>query len=104
MTLPGCSDRPTTFFKCTACLADDPARCETATPVCGDSTERLPSEAEARDALCDTLSPADLAKRPTPTGFKPNPYLKNACYEWPDDAFKMSCSTFKTSCANVPIH
>lgn len=93
-----------TFYKCTACLTDDPARCATHTPVCGDSQERMPSESAAKYPLCDTLSAAELARRPTPEGFKPSPYLKNACYDWPDNAFKTSCTTFTTTCESVPIH
>lgn len=93
-----------TFFKCTACLVDDPAHCATNTPVCGDSTEEWDSTAHAHTALCDTLSPADLARRPTPPGFKPGPFAKNACYDWPDDAFKTTCTTFSTHCERVPIH
>jgi hypothetical protein len=108
--LHGCADRilgpakDKKFSKCTACLADDPARCATSTPVCGDPEERSYSELGARQALCDTLSAAELARRPTPPGFKPNPYIKNACYDWPDDAFKTSCTTFTTTCSGVPIH
>jgi len=93
-----------TFFTCTACLVDDSARCATNRPVCGDSTERTDSEVGAKDALCDTLTPAELARRPTPEGFKPSPYLKNACYSWPADAFKTSCTTFTATCERVPIH
>jgi len=110
--LAGCTDcllggpaKTNRFFKCTACLADDPARCATSTPVCGDPTEdRTFSETGAQQALCDTLSAAELARRPTPEGFKPSPWFKNACYEWRDDAFKISCTTFTTTCESVPIH
>lgn len=94
----------TKFFKCTACLADTPSHCVTNTPVCGDLSERSDSEVGAKNSLCDTLSPAELARRPTPTGFKPNQWFKNACYKWPDDAFTVSCTTFTTTCAKVPIH
>jgi hypothetical protein len=100
----GSPARNVTLFSCKVCLADDAARCATHTSDCGDSSERMDSETAARDALCDTLSPADLARRPTPTGFKPSPWLENACYAWPVDAFTSSCSSFTKTCDGVPVH
>ena len=101
-------DRPAqggqSYFACTSCLADDAKRCATFTPSCGDSREQLPSETGAKDALCDGLGEPELAKRPTPTGFKPSPWAKNACYAWPADAFKTSCTTVAKACDSVPIH
>jgi len=110
---PGCLDSPSgplgrpaqSYFSCKACLADDAARCATYKPDCHDSTEQLPSETAATDALCDTLTPAELARRPTPPDFKPNsPWFKNACYLWPKDAFKIACTRFQQTCDGVPIH
>jgi hypothetical protein len=96
--------RTKTFFSCKVCLADDAARCATHAPVCGDSSERTPSQEASKDALCDTLSAAELARRPTPPGFKQSPWNKNACYAWPEDAFKATCTTVTKTCDSVPIH
>ena len=96
---------PQSYFSCKACLADDAARCATYKPDCHDSTEQLPSETGAKNALCDTLTAAELAHRPTPPDYKPNsPWFKNACYLWPEDAFKTTCASFKQTCDGVPIH
>lgn len=100
----GSPARKVTLFSCKVCLADDAARCATRTSDCGDSSQQMDSEIQARDSLCDTLSAAELARRPTPTGFKPSPWLKNACYDWPGDAFKSSCASFTKTCDGVPIH
>jgi hypothetical protein len=93
------------FFACKACLSDDGARCATFTPECHDSLQQADSETGAKYALCDTLSSAELARRPTPPDYKPNsPFFKNACYLWPADAFKISCTSIKKTCDGVPIH
>ncbi len=93
------------MFSCRACLIDDPQRCVSYAQTCGDlEHDRASAQVAAKDALCDTL-PADvLARRPTPPGFKPNPYLKNACYEWPDDTFTLDCTPVTKTCSSVPIH
>lgn len=93
-----------TFPKCTACLSDDPKHCATYTPECGDSDDEVRSQYAAKNALCDTLSAAELARRPTPAGFEANEWYKNACYRWPEEAFKISCTPYKTHCESVPIH
>lgn len=102
--LTGCTSRTVTFFSCKACLADEPARCASYTPDCGDSSERTPSESSATDALCDTLGPAELARRPTPEGYAPSPWSKNSCYSWPADAFALTCTRVAKTCDGVPIH
>jgi hypothetical protein len=104
---PATTNRPAavaTYFACTACLSDDATRCAAFTPECHDSHEQKPSEIGARQALCDTLSPAELARRPAPADFKPTPWAKNACYAWPDDAIKTTCATVAKGCDGTPIH
>jgi len=72
----GCTSRSATFFSCTACLADDAARCATHTPQCGDSSERFASDAGATHVLRNTLGPTELARRPTLEGYKPSPMVE----------------------------
>ena len=103
--LAGCGQTKTeTYFRCTVCLADDATRCATHVQACGDLPSHDDAVLSGSYALCDSLTPAELARRPTPPDFTPSTFYKNACYRWPDDAFKATCTTFPLTCGNVPIH
>jgi hypothetical protein len=101
----GLGSKTERLFTCTACLADDPKRCTTKAQLCGALPDDRPTaEIGAKDALCDTLTPAELGRRPTPPGFKPGGYDPNACYQWTADAFAVTCTPVMTKCAKgVPI-
>jgi hypothetical protein len=94
-----------TLYTCKACLATDGNRCASYAQRCGDgSNDRMGAEAGATDALCDTLTAAELASRPTPQGYHQNAsFTKNECYVWPKEAFALTCTTTRTKCSHLPI-